>query len=90
MFHADTNTFSSEMSMLEASGGRPLSRYYDDACDAGFLLVSHKTSVAAGYTLDTEHRNRDNDITHWTFKPTAEAVRKNPQLAGTSVVIWNT
>ncbi len=88
-FHFDLDTFTAEMSMLEHARLSLLNRLYDDACDEGFAMVNTRTGKVATFFLEEEHRV-DGDITHWTFKPTTETVRKLPTLTNTKVVVYNT
>jgi len=85
-----SKSFVTEMSTLQANRVDPLGQFYNDACDAGFLLVSSKTGVAAGFTLHEEVRNNEQELTHWVFHPVADALRRNPGLEGTTVVVFNT
>ena len=86
LFTYKDKVFSAEVSDLRDF--RP-GRIYPDAADVGFIMVSSKTRSEAIFYLEKEHRDRENDITHWTFKPTTEAIRKNPNLKGTTVEIFN-
>lgn len=85
-----SKSFVSEMSTVSAHFVDPLKQFYDDACDTGFLLVSAKTGVAAGFTLSDCQLDLDNDVVCWVFKPTADAIRRNPKLQHTEARIYNT
>jgi hypothetical protein len=61
---------------------------YDDACDHGFQIRSHRTGKIVTFYLKYVFR-REGDITHWTFAPLAEDVRKNQRLAEYFVTVWN-
>lgn len=82
-----TKVFTAEASDL--SGINLFSPIYDDACDAGFAMESARTGQTVTYCLEKEHRNNDNDVTHWTFTPITESIRKTPICKGTSVMIFN-
>lgn len=57
----------SEMSTLTAGGKIGSRRIWDDAYDVGFYVESPATGRKVLFTLTKEHRNNDNDITHWTY-----------------------
>lgn len=90
MYHPDTNTFTSEASILSHHHVNFLSQAYDDACDVGFLLVSAKTGVAALFTMIDEVRDADRDVKFWEFQPCADAIRRNPRLEGSKLFVYNT
>ena len=55
----------------EASQFRPgfvLGRVYDDACDEGLTLVSHKTGREVVFAMYLTHRDRDGDVTRWDLR----------------------
>lgn len=58
------NTGTTEISSLSP---RAWSRVYDDACDVGFEVKSHRTGVTRLFTMTREVKNDDNEITHWEF-----------------------
>ena len=62
-----TKIFSQEASTLR--NYRFLSRLYNDACDTGFVLVSHKTGRKVPFYLVDEVKNSDGDVEHWEFAP---------------------
>lgn len=62
---------------------------YPDACDEGICLVSHKTGRKAWFVLSTTHVNRENELTHWTFVPSTEALRVDPRLGNVRVEVFN-
>lgn len=66
LYHADTKTFTTEVSEL---GTVPFSQVYDDACDEGFVLVSHKTGHAIVLRLKSTDKSYENEITGWRFEP---------------------
>lgn len=43
------------------------SRVYDDACDVGFVMVSHKTGESVLFVNDGVDEN-DGDIAGWRYK----------------------
>lgn len=47
-------------------------RVYDDACDVGFILVSHKTGDAILFVQDGVDMNGD-EIAGWRYKAYMEA-----------------
>ena len=60
----------------------PLMRVYDDACDEGFILVSHSTGMEIKMVL-AETKRVDGDVISWTFRP----IDKNAPI--NNVVIVN-
>jgi hypothetical protein len=85
-FRYHNGVFSAEISDFGPSFR--FEQIYTDACDAGLVMVSATTGKPARFYISTEH-DRDGDITHWTLKPTADAVRTYPGLAGTLVQVFN-
>jgi len=76
--------------IAEASNltGRLIGQMYDDACDIGMAMYSEKTGKQSEWTLvKTDEDNED--VYGWNFAPTAESIRKFPNLAGWSVLIIN-
>ena len=61
-------------------------RLYDDAADAGFVLVSHKTGRSQAYYLHEEYQTENGEYTHWEFRP-ARPIR--PGAEGTKIVVFN-
>lgn len=73
-YHADLKCFTVEESTLR--GGRQNKRYlsavYDDACDEGFVLVSHKTGDSVVCALHEVEMDRSGeDIAGWRYKVVA-------------------
>lgn len=85
-WHAPTRTFCAEASDFNDLCGA-VKRIYSDACDVGLAIRGRDGRVATFY-LSEEH-TREGDITHWTFLPTAEALRIAPRLTGVKVEIFN-
>lgn len=48
-------------------------RVYDDACDVGFSVESHRTGRAVTYAIDHEQRDADGDVQWWDLVPAAGA-----------------
>lgn len=46
-------------------------RVYDNACDEGFILVSHSTGMEIKMVL-TNTKKVDGDVISWTFRPIAK------------------
>ncbi len=68
-YNPSTNCFTAEASDLsQYTGG--MSRVYDDACDEGFVLVSHKSGNSVVMAVDKTDVN-DGDIAGWHFKVVA-------------------
>lgn len=74
-----TQEFCAEASDL---GDNHLSRLYDDACDVGFVLVSHKTGREVPMCLDrTDVDRRECETVGWLFRAV------DPSLPFTAYVI---
>jgi hypothetical protein len=58
------NLLTAEMSSLNGFG-----RVWDDACDEGLTLVSHRTGREVVYAVSGMERDRDGDIAAWTLRP---------------------
>jgi hypothetical protein len=70
--------------------GLRLERLYDDACDVGIALRSHKTGeVSRWYLLDTITDPREGELLGWMFKPCSETVARFPQLANFQLNVIN-
>ena len=82
--------FTAEISMLSHQGLNPTDQLYYDADDQGFVMVSSKTQNEAEFFLYHTEREADNDIRAWLFKPTEFTLQRHKQLAGISVIIYNT
>lgn len=82
-----TREFIAEISDLH--GSNPLGALYNDACDAGFVLVSQKTNLAIPFYLRETQRDADHDVKFWEFHPCNEAVRQNPSFEDVTVIILN-
>ena len=61
---------------------------YPDACDAGLVLVSHRTGREADFVV-SEVKKSEDGIESWTLVPTAAALRQDRHLAGIQVLIFN-
>jgi hypothetical protein len=80
-YNAKTQTFTAESSDLHGAKGP--SRVYDDACDEGFILVSHITGDSIVFALQSidylgGSDDENKDIAGWNFK----AVARNAARAG--------
>jgi hypothetical protein len=86
MLTKDKKTFIAEISELPETFN-PLSAVWDDACDAGFILVSAKTGKEITFTFWKEDKNRDGEVAGYRFKP---CLRNNEMhLKDLSVLIIN-
>lgn len=63
MWHKHKRTFTAEASTLR---DQHLSRFFDDACDVGFIMQSERTGRRMGFILSGEQK-RDGDIIAWEF-----------------------
>jgi hypothetical protein len=78
-YDPEVKTFATEMSSLPSS---PFKRVYDDACDVGFELESHKTGKRILFTLAAENKD-DGETISWLFLST------NKDKLGFAVEIFN-
>ena len=56
---------------------------FDDSCDVGFMIESHRTGQRVAFALEKTHYDRDDDITYWEFKSVT------PNHLGYTAVIYN-
>lgn len=78
-----------EASDLGLRPGHQWERLYDDACDVGIVLRSHKTGVETRWYLQDTERDAEGDVTCWKFRPCSESARKSPDIAAYTLVILN-
>lgn len=82
-YHAETKCFIAEASALSCGGREHDGRVYDDACDAGFVLVSHKTGDSVLVAQDGTDMNGD-EVAGWRYKVIAVQGRRPGQwISGT-------
>lgn len=81
-----TKTLVAEASTLGYHGPR---RIYDDACDVGIAVRSHRTGRLVRFYLDSEDMDRTDDVAGWRFQPIPEDARRVPNAARTYVLIIN-
>lgn len=84
-FSGKDKTFITEISTI---GDKQLVRIYPDACDEGVVLVSERTGEESKWVVNGVDQH-DGDIGAWNLIPTAETLRKLPQLKGYKMVIFN-
>jgi hypothetical protein len=80
-----SKTFVTEVSDLPKSFN-PFGRIYDDACDAGFTLVSHVTGKEITF-VHWKNDVCDGEVAGWKFKPVLG--KRDMALAGITVLIIN-
>lgn len=66
-----------------------LGQIYPDSIDEGMILISAKTGAETKWVVVQEHHDDEGDLLFWELHPTAETLRKNPQLSGYTVTIFN-
>jgi hypothetical protein len=65
-------------------------RFYDDACDVGFLVFNPATNVTISVVLSKELADYENNEVHgWEFTPSTDSVRLYPKLKNYKFVIYN-
>jgi hypothetical protein len=86
-YTAKDRTLSIEASTLRAGfpGRRTFGPVYDDACDMGFVLESHKTGRKMTFVINKVDKDRDGDIAGWWL--TAAAVKD--RALGIKVLVIN-
>jgi len=77
-----------EASTLGLRPGHQWDQLYDDACDVGIPLRSHKTGVVSTWFL-LETITQNGEVLGWMLKPTHETIRRQPQLAEYQLNISN-
>lgn len=75
------NVLVAEMSDL----GVPFGRVFDDACDEGLTLVSHRTGREVVYAIQEEKRDAEGDLLYWELAP----VGTGPTFRPPNVRIFN-
>jgi len=76
-WHRESQTLTTEESTLRngprtANGEWFLSRMYNDACDVGIAIRSHKTGTVERFYLTTTDQDSEGDIAGWNFEPENE------------------
>lgn len=77
-WHKSSRVFSAEISTVCGplrARVEPFGQIYDDACDEGFYLVSHKTGKKVLFYIDSTDISFDGEITGWRLKPVDKALR---------------
>jgi hypothetical protein len=69
--------------------GLRITQLYDDACDEGLCLMSHKTGECSYWYLSQRVTSPDSELMAWVFKPCAETLRKTPVLEGWELRVLN-
>lgn len=83
--------YSIDASEATDGGKRPLfGQAYNDSADEGLALLSHKTGATLKMVVDREHRNVDNDITHWELISDRTDMRRLGLREQVRLIIWNT
>ena len=89
-FNPMDRVFSTDASDLDLKPGQvPYSQIYDDAVDAGMIIVSQKTGYVAMFYLAAVVRDADCDVVSWLFTPTTETLRARPELEGWKAMVFN-
>lgn len=66
-FDREANLLVSEISTLGV--GVTFERVWDDACDEGLTLISHRTNREVVYAVDRIEADREGDILYWDLIP---------------------
>lgn len=85
-YHSDTNTFVAEAS--DCNGFDLFQQIYDDACDQGFTMVSHKTGQRCTFSLSDVKKDMDGDVQYWEFTPVLDP-KTAPRLLAMKVLVYN-
>lgn len=88
-WNGKTKTFAAELSDLHDGFG--MERVYDDACDIGLTLHNPDTGKEVTFYLAHEERSNDedNELRWYEFAVIPEHVRKNRNLDGVKVILFN-
>ena len=81
----ESRTFVCERSLLDNARGEMMGPLYDDACDEGFTLVSHKTGAEVMYYYVNKEYDDEGDIIKWIF----DEVEKQGKSHRTRVDVFN-
>jgi len=85
-YNKDSRVFVADIS--DFGPGFKFGQVYPDSCDEGMRLVSHKTGHEADFVVVDAETN-DGDVLCWKLSATRQAVRRNPNLAGVTMTIYN-
>jgi len=83
--NARAKTLAAEISDLGCNF-RPL---YDDACDVGIALSNPRTGNVTRWAVSEEVRDAERELIAWYLVPTPESLRKNAELAGYVMTLYN-
>ena len=83
--HAAQKVITTEASTLD----REPARLYDDACDVGYTLRNAKTNNLTRWYFEKYVHDKEGDLVKTLYRPCSESVRKNPQLAGYTMIVYN-
>lgn len=84
-FHYDKldQMFSADISDL--GKGFDFDRIYPDACDAGLILVSHKTGKAIPFYVSETRYNDEGEVMFWRL----QADSRDPRIRNITMVLFN-
>ena len=87
MFYYDKedSMFTQEVSSLGTLASNLTGQLYDDACDQGFVLVSHRTGEEVPFYLDETETSNEGETLCWNFK----AASLKPELLNLKVCVFN-
>lgn len=66
-YQKDAGLLTAEIS--DFGPGFGFGQVYDDACDEGLTLVSHKTGTEVTYGVEHVERDREGDLLYWDLRP---------------------
>jgi len=86
MYHKESRIFTAEASMLPEP-----SRAYDDACDLGYTLLSHRTGTEIVFVHTNTIRDREGDVLYDVYCPAPEdrVARRDNFLRGLVLHVFN-
>lgn len=64
-------------------------RLYDDACDVGIQVFNPKTGSVTRWYLAGEDKDREGELQATNFRPCSESVRRNPEVEGYTIILFN-
>ena len=90
-YNTASKMFVVERSMLDQGGQLPIDcQVYDDACDAGFTLISHITGCEVIFTFKEYLRDDEGEAYAAVYSIDTKSARRYPALAGATVHVLNT
>lgn len=78
-----------EASELGLRPGQAFDQLYDDACDVGLVLQNPRTGNQTRWALSNTDKDGEGDVRFWELVPCPETLRKQPELQGFVLRLFN-